>query len=198
MNLKTFKLSIAIFLVLVGFFITIVKSLIFNEAKTEIRYYTDDTLRSFDMERHPFTKDIETIPLAATQKFNLNNTIKNSILKQNNYYKLINYSHIASHDNFDLFTVFGYYDTYYNIILVSSNEKHDSLIAHKIIASKLGDGDISVRISTKFLDTANFETQQSNFTRVDIQDKQYHTKLDSSITEGYTISSQGNFVKNNK
>lgn len=39
MNLKTFKLSIAIFLVLVGFFITIVKSLIFNEAKTKSSTY---------------------------------------------------------------------------------------------------------------------------------------------------------------
>src|SRR5690606_3122815 len=120
-------------------------------------YYNNDMLKIFDFNQMPLSKDIDQMSNNDTEKFNLNSELRESILKKENYYKLINYCSISKNDRFELFTVFGNYDYYSNILLVSCNIDRDSIIDYKIIASIMGDAEDMVQISTKFLDSINFE-----------------------------------------
>src|SRR5690606_11502504 len=113
-----------------------------------IFYNNDKNLKIFDFNQLPLSKDIDDISNNDTEKYNVNQKLRKDILEQENYYKLVNYSNILDNKKFRVFTVFGNYDYYTNLLLVITKSDDDTLIDYKIIASIMGDADDMTEIST--------------------------------------------------
>jgi len=119
---------------------------VIGQAKSEkqevqsVFYNNVKKLKTFDFNQLPLSIDIDDISNNNTEKYNVNDKLRKDILKQANYYKLVNYSNVNDGKNIKIFTVFGNYDYYSNIILLTTNIEIDSLIDYKIIASLAGDG----------------------------------------------------------
>ena len=130
-----------------------------TEKKQEKRikfYKNNQFIKTFDFNIPPLSTDIDNISNKNTGKYNISKSLKNQILQKDNYYKLINYSNIKDDKFYKIFTVFGNYDYYTNIILVTT--KADSLVDYRVIASILGDGGEKTEIKTIFLDSISFKT----------------------------------------
>lgn len=120
-------------------------------------YYKSEKIDFFDFNRLPLSKDIDEISNNETEKYNVNNTLRKSILEKENYYKLVNYSIVSENEEFKMFTVFGNYDYFTNILLVTTNIKSDSLIDYIVIASIMGDADNTTEVNSKFLNSNSVE-----------------------------------------
>lgn len=123
----------------------------------QIFFYKTVKIDFFDFNQFPLSKDTDEISNKNTDKYTLDRMIKETILEKENYYKLINYSKVNSNEKFILFTVFGNYDYYTNILLISKNIETDSLIDYEIIASMMGDADNTTEISSRFLNSNTVE-----------------------------------------
>ncbi len=120
-------------------------------------FYNKGVVKSFNFDNKPLLKDIDEISNNNTEEFNVNIKLEKSLLEKENYYKLINYNNITENRNFKVFTVFGNYDYYTNILLVILNVNDDSLIDYKTIASIMGDADNTIEVSSSFLDSTTIE-----------------------------------------
>lgn len=146
-----------------------------------IFYNNDKNLKTFDFNQLPLSKDIDDISNNDTEKYNVKEKLRKDILEQENYYKLVNYSNILDNKKFRVFTVFGNYDYYTNLLLVTTKIDDDTLIDYKIIASIMGDADDMTEISTSFLDSISFKvitkkkrlTEKDNFETLGVDNKIY-------------------------
>lgn len=157
-----------------------------TEAEGENLFYNNDSnLKSFDFSNLPLSKDVDDISNNDTDKYNIAENLRKEILQKENYYKLVNYSLINENKNYRAFTVFGNYDYYTNILLVTT--KGDSLINQKVIASIIGDADEMTEISTSFMDSISFKvtTQRKQLTEND------NFKTLSSDTKEFKITPSG-------
>lgn len=110
------------------------------------RIYASDT---FDIERQPIAGDIDLIGDGALDRYAMTQQkILKQITSERNYYRLFYYSKFQN-DSVNNFLLLGYYDYYYDLILVSM--KGDSLNDYEIIASHDGDGDYFTRKSSILL-----------------------------------------------
>ncbi|MET1260648.1 hypothetical protein ABV409_14975 [Flagellimonas sp. DF-77] len=117
----------------------------------------DQIIRVFDFEAEPLVSDLKNLSNESLENYRIDERISHLILKKDNYYKLIAYSQVYSNDVYDLITVFGNYDYYSNIILVSINKQKDSIVDFRIIASNLGDADFKTEIRSLFVDETFFQ-----------------------------------------
>mgnify|MGYP003661529796 CR=1 FL=1 len=154
-----------------------------------IFYNNDKNLKTFDFNQLPLSKDIDDISNNDTEKYNVNQKLRKDILEQENYYKLVNYSNILDNKKFRVFTVFGNYDYYTNLLLVITKIDDDTLIDYKIIASIMGDADDMTEISTSFLDSISFKvitkkkrlTEKDNFETLSVDNKIYKITSNGQI-----------------
>lgn len=123
----------------------------------KLLYYNKGEIMSFNFNKSPLLKDIDEISNNDTEEYNVSDKLKKSLLEKENYYKIVNYSNITENRNFKAFTVFGNYDYYTNILLITLNANNDSLIDYKTIASIMGDGDNTIEVNSKFLDSMTIE-----------------------------------------
>jgi len=126
-----------------------------KKKKENIFYKNNTNLKTFDFNQLPLSKDIDDISNNNTDRYSVSERLRREILKKENYYKLVNYSKIKDTKNYKAITVFGNYDYYTNIFLITS--KFDSLIDYKVIASIIGDADNMTEINTSFLDSTSFK-----------------------------------------
>lgn len=152
-------------------------------------YNSNKNIKYFDFNQLPLSKDIDNISNNNTEIYNVNKKLRKSILEQENYYKLINYSYVISNKDYRAFTVFGNYDYYTNLLLVITRIDDETLIDYKIIASITGDADDLTEISTSFLDSISFKvttkkkklTEMDNFETLDVYDKTYKITSNGQI-----------------
>lgn len=154
-----------------------------------IFYYNDKSLTVFDFNQLPLSKDIDDIPNNDTEKYNVNEKLRKDILEKENYYKLVNYSNIIDNKRFRVFTIFGNYDYYTNLLLVTTKIDDNTLIDYEIIASVMGDADDTTEISTNFLDSITFKvttkkkrlTKKDDFETLNINNKIYKITSNGQI-----------------
>lgn len=154
-----------------------------------IFYYNDKNLTVFDFNQLPLSKDIDDISNNDTEIYNINKKLRKAILEKENYYKLVRYSNILQNKEFRAFTVFGNYDYYTNLLLVTTKIDNNTLIDYKIIASIVGDADEMTEISTSFLDSITFKvstnkkrlTEKNYFETLEIDNKTYKIMSDGQI-----------------
>lgn len=159
-----------------------------NEQELKNLFYNNKGgLKTFDFNQLPLSKDIDDISNNDTDEYNVSEQLRKEILKKENYYKLVNYSEINNAKNYKAFTVFGNYDYYTNILLVTS--KSDSLIDYEVIASIIGDADDMTEISTIFLDSISFEvtthkkrlTKSDEFKTLSVDSKKFKIRPNGEI-----------------
>ena len=150
-------------------------------------YHKGNIITEYDFNKVPLSKDVDNLSNYKNEDFYVNKNIEKLLEKKENYYKLINYCKLGQNKYYQSYTVFGNYDYYTNILLVTT--RGDSLIDHKIIASLLGDADEVVEISTRFLDSISFiiTTQYKRL----YNNRHKTIRVDSSM---YKIDSIGHIV----
>ncbi|WP_340067326.1 hypothetical protein [Ascidiimonas aurantiaca] len=155
-------------------------------------YYKSDKIDLFNFNEFPLSKDIDDISNNDTERYNVNSELRKSILEKENYYKLVYYNSLIENEEFKVFTVFGNYDYYTNILLVVTNIERDSLIDYKVVASIMGDADNTIEISSKFLNADSIEiiTETKKLT------KNGNLKLIGSEKELFSIGLNGKIFRN--
>ena len=161
-----------------------------NEQEVKNLFYNNKGgLKTFDFNKLPLSKDIDDISNNDTDEYNVSEQLRKEILKEENYYKLVNYSEINNAKNYKAFTIFGNYDYYTNILLVTS--KSDSLVDYEVIASIIGDADDMTEISTIFLDSTSFEvtthkkrlTKSDEFKTLTVDSKRFKIRSNGKIDQ---------------
>ena len=155
-------------------------------------YYKSDKINLFNFNELPLSKDIDDISNNDTERYNVNSELRKSILEKENYYKLVYYNSLIENEEFKVFTVFGNYDYYTNILLVATNIERDSLIDYKVVASIMGDADNTIEISSKFLNADSIEI----FTETKKLTKNGNLKLIGSKKELFSIGLNGKIFRN--
>ncbi len=123
----------------------------------EVQFFRNYEGKEFNLKVEPFKSDIEEITNGPIRNFIVkSNAIKQHFTQKRNYYELFYYSSINKDKT--LYVLLGYYDFYYDLILVS--EQNESIIDDVIIASIVEDGDNFESISTKITSDYHFQIKK--------------------------------------
>lgn len=152
-------------------------------------FYNNEGCNYFDFHALPLSNEVHDIPNNETSNYNIDSSIAELLRSKENYYKLINYCLISDNETYKTIAVFGNYDYYTNILLLTIN-KNGVLIDYKIIASLMGDADSFIEIKSKILSSDTIELTRE-FKEID-EDGKYN--LIKSSKEFFTIDSNGSII----
>ena len=156
------------------------------------KFFKKEKIQIYDFDKLPLKKDLDYLSNKNTPDYNIDDLLKKRILKNDNYYKLIYYDKIFENDNFQTFTIFGNYDYYSDIILITlAND--NKIIDYMKIASLMGDGNELLEIKTTFVDSLSFKT---TILQKILTNKKYYKTIKAQSTL-YKIQSDGKIVRTN-